>query len=181
MSWNLNSFRKNVKSVGLNQYFQIDIPQLGVGVDRITALVRTTELPAMVHETTGIPYRGLDMKIQTKVSFNDWNVTILCENDHAERKLMLEWQAIMYKLDSLANEAHDVYKKDDVTVAKVGYNGEVIEDTRCQFYGIFPTQVGAVSLDQSGGQPDTFDVTFSYDYFTPANGTIPNWSGKANG
>jgi hypothetical protein len=179
MSWNLNNFRTNVKAIALNQYFMIEIPEVG-DVQKITALARTTDLPAMVHETTGVPYRGLDMKIQTKVTFSDWNVTFLCEQDHDLRTKMLTWQAKMYKLDSAANRPHDEYKVDNVSVSKVGYDGAVIPKTTCKFFGLFPSSVGPVSLDQAGGTPDTFDVTFTYDYFVPADGSIAEWSGGAS-
>jgi hypothetical protein len=180
MSWNLQTFRKNIKAIALNQYFQVTIPELD-SEDRLTALARTTELPAMTHENTGIPYRGLDMKIQTKVSFNDWNVTFLCEQDHDLRTKVLRWQSSMYNLDNASNYAHDDYKYDGVEIAKIGYDGKVSPETKCTFYGLFPTSVGAVSLDQAGGSPDTFDVTFTYDFFLPADGKLEGWKGAAQG
>jgi hypothetical protein len=177
MAWNLANFRKNIPAVALNQYFEVSID--GIDSDeRLTALARTTELPAMQHETLGVPYRALEMKIETRVTFTDWNVTFLCEQNHDLRTKFLEQQALMYKLDTASNEPHDVYKFDSMTVSKVGYDGGAIADTQCIFYGAFPSNVGPVALDQAGGAFDTFDVTFTYDYFVPKGGTIPNWSGR---
>ena len=124
MAWNLANFRKNIPAVALNQYFEISIDGIaGHDDQRLTALARTTELPAMQHETLGVPYRALEMKIETKVTFTDWNVTFLCEQEHDLRTRLLEIQAQMYKLDSASNEPHDVYKFDRMNVSKVGYNG----------------------------------------------------------
>jgi hypothetical protein len=187
MAWNLASFRKNIPAVALNQYFEVSIDGIdGHNSERLTALARTTELPAMQHETLGVPYRALEMKIETKVTFTDWNVTFLCEQEHQLRTALLEIQAKMYKLDTASNEPHDVYKFDKMSVSKVGYNGEPVPGTECAFFGAFPSNIGAVSLDQAGGAFDTFDVTFTYDYFIPNynlegnTGRMDDWTGKPN-
>jgi hypothetical protein len=173
MSWNLNQFRKNITSIGLNQYFKLDftgVEQLisSYNSDKITALCRSTELPAKTIETQNVPYYGADYKIGSKATFNDWTVTFLEENPissfGALRDELMEWSELIYDVPKLKVENdHISYKTDAVTVAKVTPNDYASSIIR--FYGLFPSTVGPLNFDQNGGTALTFDVTFTYDFF----------------
>jgi hypothetical protein len=165
MAWNLANFRENIKSIGLNQYFEINFDGVehlnGFDSDQLTALCRTTELPAKVLETQNVAYYGADYKIASRATFNDWTVTFL--DAILLRSSFVTWCDKVYDISKLKIENdHTKYKTDSVTVKKTSIEKEA---STIKFYGLFPSSVGPVNFDQSGGTPTTFDVTFSYDFF----------------
>lgn len=164
MSWSLKNFRSNVSSIGLDQYFTIDIPAIFLGSDLVTAIARSTELPSKTLETQTISYYGADIKVGSKANYGDWSVTFLDEHESGLRDNFLFWVEKVYETDSLYNNSHIKYKYNDVVVYKHDPSGKKKSGVR--FYGMFPTQVGPISLNHTGGNINTFDVTFSYDYFT---------------
>jgi hypothetical protein len=162
MAFNLTTFRQQVHSVARNQYFIVRIPQVGKD-DIITALARTTELPAVTHNTLAIPYRGLEMKIDDRPQFGEWSVNFLCDEAHALRNVFLKWMSKAYNIQNLRTEAHNTYKQDGLSVSQIASTG--LNASTVTFIGAWPTNVGAVSFDQAGGGVVQFDVTFTYDYF----------------
>lgn len=162
MAFNILDFRNKIRSVGLPQYFVVRIPQIGDEAT-MTALARTTEMPQVQHNTQEIPFRGLPMKIDTIPVFAEWTVTFLCDEAHTARHLFLKWNSSSYSVQRLSNNGHNTYKRDNVSVSQISYAGDPI--STAVFYGIWPTTVGNVTLDQAGGNAQTFQVTFTYDYF----------------
>lgn len=161
-TFNLLDFRRKITSVGLNQYFVVRIPTIG-DFETMTALARTTSLPAFTFDTMEVPFRGLAMKIAGKPTFADWSVSFLCDQAHSARHAFLKWQTKMYQVQTLRNSAHGQYKSDGASVSQIAYNGEVT--STAVFYGLYPSNVGEIGFDQNGGTVETFDVTFAYDYF----------------
>jgi hypothetical protein len=162
MAFNLSTFRRKVHSIGRNQYFAVRIPQVG-DEETITAMARTTTLPAMNHSSLPVWYRGLAMKIDNRPEFTEWNVNFLCDEAHGFRNVFLKWMASAYSVQTLTNVAHNVYKKDGLSVSQLASDGSIT--STAIFMGAFPTNVGEINLSQEGGEVETFQVTFTYDYY----------------
>ncbi len=162
MAFNLASFRQKVHSIGRNQYFVVRIPQVG-DEETITAMARSTVLPALTHTSLPVWYRGLAMKINNKPEFTEWNVTFLCDEAHGFRNVFLKWMSAAYSVQTLTNVAHNVYKKDGLSVSQLASDGTIT--STAIFMGAFPTTVGEISLNQEGGEVEQFQVTFTYDYY----------------
>jgi hypothetical protein len=162
MAFNLSTFRSKVHSIGRNQYFLIRIPQIGDS-ETVTAMARETEMPAMSHDENTVAYRGLNMNVVSKPTFTDWTVKFLCDEAHGFRNVLLKWMEKAYSIQTLSNEAHNDYKRDGASVSQLSSKLEVT--STATFYGFYPKSVGSISLNQEGGQLETFDVTFKYDYF----------------
>lgn len=169
--FNLNQFRSTVKSVARSQYFTVDIPRVG-DLNVVTALARSTSLPAITRTAQDVAFRGLNMRITGVPEFPEWTVSYLCTEDHSARQAHIEWQELQYDTPSLTTNVHANYKDDEVKVFHL--NGRHQDVFSYRFFGMFPTQVGEMQVAQEGGDLMTFDVTYSYDYFLQGVGSAAN-------
>lgn len=160
--FNLLDFRRKISAVALNQYYIVNIPQIG-DIATMTALSRTTEMPAFTKNVLEVPFRGIPMKIEGSPTYSEWTVSILADQAHSARHAFLKWMELAYNVLTLSNFGHNEYKVDGVSVSQLAYNKQVT--STCIFYGIWPSGVGAISLDQAGGAVEMFDVTFAYDFW----------------
>ena len=160
--FNLLDFRRKISAVALNQYYIVNIPQIG-DIATMTALSRTTEMPAFTKNVLEVPFRGIPMKIEGSPTYSEWTVSFLADQAHSARHAFLKWMELAYNVLTLSNFGHNEYKVDGVSVSQLAYNKQVT--STCIFYGIWPSSVGAISLDQQGGGVEMFDVTFSYDFW----------------
>jgi hypothetical protein len=162
MAFNLSTFRRKVHSIGRQQYFVVRIPQVG-DEETITAMARETTIPAMTHSTADVWYKGLSMKVVMKPEFQPWTVLFLCDEAHGFRNVFLKWMEKAYGIQTLTNQGHNDYKVDGVSVSQLSSQGEVT--STATFYGVMPTGVTEIQLNQEGSALETFTVTFSYDYY----------------
>jgi len=162
MAFNLSTFRRKVHSIGRNQYFIVRVPQVG-DEETVTAMARSTTLPAKQHETLDVFYRGLSMKIDSRPTFAEWNVTFLCDEAHGFRNVFLKWTESAYNVQTLTNLSHNEYKRDGISVSQLASNNSLT--STAIFMGAWPTTVGEIELNQEGGAIETFQVTFTYDYY----------------
>ena len=168
-TFNLAKFRTTVASIARTQYFKVDIDDSNMSSDKLTAWARSTTLPSKEHETLNVPFRGLDMKIDSKPTFAPWTVTFLADEAHTLRNTFAKWMAEAYNITNLENVSHTVYKSDAVRAYQLDSKGK--EQVGFHLFGAFPSTVGQIDVNQEGGAVQTFDVTFTYDYFIMGKGT----------
>lgn len=164
MAFNLSTFRSTVHSIGRNQYFVVKIPPVAPISENLTALARSTTIPAMTHDVLEVWYRGLAMKVQSRPTFPEWNVTFLCDEAHALRHIFLKWMEASYNVLNLQNKGHNQYKKDGISVSQLAANGTATSTVI--FHGVFPSAVGEIEVNQEGNVLETFQATLTYDYYT---------------
>jgi hypothetical protein len=152
-NFNLSTFRAKVHSIARNQYFAIRIPQAGTE-ESLTALARTTSLPAKTHESLNVPYRGLNMQVVNRPTFEPWNVTFLCDEAHSLRHIMIKWMERAYSVIKLQNKGHNDYKRDNISVSQLAADLSIT--STATFYGMYPSNVAAIELNQEGGQVESF-------------------------
>jgi hypothetical protein len=162
MTFNLATFRQRVHSIARNQYFVVRIPQVGEH-EVITALARSTSIPAVTHGTLPITYKGMEMKISDRPTFDDWTVSFLCDEAHGLRNTFIKWMSLAYNTQNLRSLPHNEYKQDGLSVSQLAADGAIT--TTVVFVGAFPSSVGEIAVSQDGGELSTFDVTFTYDQF----------------
>jgi hypothetical protein len=162
-NFNLYNFRNTIGDPARPFLFIVHIPEIGTDTI-VTAMARSTTLPALNIGTIPIPFQGVNIKIGGTPEIADWTVNFLCDEAHELRRLFLKWQTLEYDLGTgLVGHSH-TYKSDQLGVAQLARNGEQV--ARYGMVGAFPKTVGdiAVGHDQNG-TVETFDVTFSIDYF----------------
>jgi len=197
MAFNVQNFRSQGLKLGgaRPSLFQVTIPTLppGVGVSstagRLPFLVRAAQLPAATVDPVEVPYFGRKIKLAGDRTFADWTVTVMNDEDFALRSMFENWSN---KINSHVGNVStlrpgggsrgslpDGYKVDAIVsqfgrvAGSEGSEAPIIRQYK--FIGIFPTTIDAIALDWDNTNTiETFDVTFSYDWWEPVNLTGMN-------
>jgi hypothetical protein len=104
--------------------------------------------------------------IANGVNYQPWTVTFYADDKMMIRTLFLKWQQVILNTVSHAYTMPNRYKSQDaqVNILNSHDNHHVVQTY--SFKGLWPTEVGSISLQQQDAGIITFDVTFQYDYFT---------------
>ena len=100
--------------------------------------------------------------------FQDWDVTVMNDQDFAIRAMMEKWQNEINTIVSnkVGQAQWPLGYKTSATVTQYGTSGTVIREYT--FQGLFPTQVQAIPLDWNQTNTiEQFGVSFAYDYWEP--------------
>jgi hypothetical protein len=165
--FNLFNFRQTIGDPARPYLFLVHIPE--VSNDTVmTTMARSTELPGYQLGEVPIAFQGVNIKIGAPPTFPDWTVTFLCDEAHEMRRIFMRWQHICYDIGTQLLGHSNEYKSDQISVAQLTRNG-----ARATVYGLvgaWPKNVGNISVghDQTGNV-ETFEVTFSYDYYVLLN------------
>lgn len=147
-------------------------PALGInGAEKIKFVCRAASIPPAIIMPIEVGYFGRPVKYAGDRQFPDWNVTVLNDTDFFVRKVMERWSTSMNTLISnvMKPEVFPTGYKTNAEVTQFRSDGEVI--ATYIFEGLFPTQVDAIPLDwEAMNQIETFDITFSYDYWLVKSG-----------
>jgi hypothetical protein len=157
---------------------RIPVPPQGVSGNFLKDMVfqvRSAELPASVIQPVEIPYFGRKVKVAGDRVFQDWQITVMNDEDFGLRNFFEAWHN---KINSLVSNRQDS-AQDDLLDYKV--NAEVLQYGKAgpgddsgiiraySFAGMFPIQIDAIALDwERTNEVEMFNVTFSYDYWTPS-------------
>ena len=137
-------------------------------------LCKGAQLPASTLENIPLQYRGRAVNIAGERTFAPWTITVYNDTDFAIRNAMEVWSN---GIQSLQNTTGIVNPRDyqvDLMVHQLDRNGAPVKTYR--FIDAYPTEVGAIALDYDQANAiETFDVTFTYNYWTS------NTSGGGNG
>ena len=179
--------------------FAVQMNGLPVGtaaiMQQISFLCQSATLPASEVDPIEVPYVGRRIKVAGERVFRDWSVNIMNDEDFAIRDLMESWSNVINTMESnVTTDGNDLlsYKIDGVTVNQYSKGGPVITDPTSEqgiirsygFYGLWPSRIGDIRLDWSQGQAiETYDVTFSYDYWLPqkVGNSVATYSGIESG
>lgn len=132
-------------------------------------MCKTASIPAQTTGVINVPYFGRQYKIQGNKTFEDWNVTIINDEDFLIRATMEEWHKAM-------NSHEGNLRSNGATAAPSSYKGtaEVWQYSKAEgtlpvrkyvFEGLFPAQLGAIDLNWETEGIEEFQVTFAYDYW----------------
>ena len=117
-----------------------------------------------------VDYMGRQVKVAgTRPAFPDWTLTIMNDEDFAIRNDLEKWMNLINgHIDNQQPVALRDYKTDGY-IDQLSKDGSVIR--RYTFKGIFPTDLSAVALDWATDEIQTFDVTFSIDWWEVSGST----------
>lgn len=156
----------------------IDVPGAS---EKAQFLVRATSLPESIIGSIPIPYFGRTIKLAGNRDFEDWNVTILNDEDFLLRNTFEAWHngintIISNRLDidmaNIAPALGNSYKTRAFVTqfAKTG-PGQVDGPGATKTYlfeGIFPTLISDIPLDYNNvNEVENFSVRFAYDWWEP--------------
>lgn len=171
MAFNINEMRSQLVYGGARQnLFQVRIsnPANNAGDLKTPFMVQTAQIPESQLGVIPVFYFGRAMKLPGDRVFGDWTVTVLNDEDFLIRNAMEEWSNRINRLEA---NVRDIGRyKSNATVIQYSKDGSPIREYR--FDGIFPSVISPIDLDWgTTDQIESFQVTFSYDYWKVSGGT----------
>jgi len=177
MAFNINEMRSQLVYGGARQnLFQVRInnPANNSGDLKTPFMVQAAQIPESQLGVIPVFYFGRQMKLAGDRTFGDWTVTVLNDEDFLIRNAMEEWSN---RINRLEGNVRDINRyKSNATVIQYAKDGTPIREYR--FDGIFPSVISPIELDWGNtDQIESFQVTFTYDYWTVSGGTTDNAGG----
>jgi hypothetical protein len=160
--------RQNLFQVRINN------PANASGDLKTPFMVQAAQIPESQLGVIPVFYFGRQMKLAGDRTFGDWTVTIINDEDFLIRNAMEEWSN---RINRLERNVRDINRyKTNATVIQYAKDGTPIREYR--FDGIFPSVISPIELDWGNqDQIESFQVTFTYDYWTVSGGTTNNAGG----
>jgi hypothetical protein len=178
MAFNINEMRSQLVYGGARQnLFQvrIDNPANNSANFKTPFMVQAAQIPESQLGVIPVFYFGRQMKLAGDRTFGDWTVNVINDEDFLVRNAMEEWSN---RINRLERNVRDIDRyKTNATVIQYGKDGTKIREYK--FNGIFPSVISPIELDWgTTDQIETFQVTFSYDYWTVSGGTTGDAGGE---
>ena len=160
---NIASFRNTIRDISRAYLFMIRVPFVGDDV-QLTSFCRTASLPAYTLGDVDVKFQAQTLRLAGPAEFEGtWETTFLCDEAHSIRHKFLAWAAVAYDPSTMSHGAPSQYKDDRVQVHQLDRGGNSI--SVYNFIGMYPKEIGSIELSQEDIEPETFSVTFRYDYW----------------
>lgn len=175
MAFNINQFKSQLVGGGARPtLFQVQItnPILGAADFKIPFMVKAATIPTSTIGSIPVSYFGRQIKMGGDRVFEDWNVTVINDEDFAVRNAMEAWSNAINTHVTNFRSYPPSYKA-QAQVTQFGKDGSVLREYT--FEGLFPVQISDIQL--AWEQMDTieeFNVTFQYDLWRVSGGTTGN-------
>ena len=151
-------------------------------------LCKSATLPASNVGSIDIPFRGRILKVAGDITFDDWTVSVINDEDFKLRTAFEQWANVMSKLDDATGVSNPSSYMTDAYVQQLGRGATVAGEANAgadsailrtyKFYDIFPTTIGEIALSyDSSDETEQFDVTFKVQYYTIGNSLQSSGSG----
>jgi hypothetical protein len=139
------------------------------------------QLPPATIGTISTSYFGRQIKFAGDRTFTDWTVTVQNDEDFLVRSMFEKWSNSMNRLEANVRDAgyanENAYKS-QLSVIQYGKEGNAIR--QYDVIGAFPSSIDGIGLNwESANQIETFTVSFTYDYWLPANEINNAYLGQA--
>ncbi len=171
MTASITDFLANFQGGGArpNRYevilsFPSAVPFATDAANKIKFTCKTAAIPASNMGVIDVPYKGRNAKVPGDKVWDDWNVTILLDNDYLGRGVFESWHNLILGFNS--NVASNGFMNPanafaNATVNLLDRHDQIRRSYRVE--GMFPTLVGEVTLgydqnDMISEQPVTFAI-----------------------
>jgi hypothetical protein len=137
----------------------------------VTELIANTDTPTSSTTQIGVGWMGSKLKLAGKTDYLDWKVSVRDDTRNVASTYFHEWRSKVYSVENGRSY------REQGSSSKVGYKRSAIvamlgnrplDLTIARAYilqGVWPKDVGAVTLDYSTEAISVFPVNFSIDYF----------------
>ena len=128
-------------------------------------LCKAAQLPASTVDNIPVQYRGRAVNIAGERTFAPWTISIYNDVDFGIRNAMEQWSNGVQNLTTTNGRTNPRDYQVDLLVHQLDRNGATVKTYK--FVDAYPTEIGAIALDfDSVNTIETFDVTFTYNYWT---------------
>lgn len=168
------SFESTVSKVGLKGASYMAAAKntlsiFGVGKDNLMYpyLVKSTSLPETSFEEVAVKYGALTYKLAGEKTYSDWTVSLNVDDKGEILQKFHQWHDGIYdRANGNIGMPYEYMQPQEIHL--LDYTGNTTKVYK-MFY-CWPKSIGETTLDYSSNEIATFNVTFSYSYFTIENG-----------
>lgn len=156
----------------------VQVPGLG---NKLQLTARAASLPSSVIDPIDVPYFGRKIKVFGNRNFEDWEITIMNDNDFLVRNAFEAWHNLINtivsnRLDPAVSDVNPAlgnsYKSiglvtqfDPIGPGDIDGEGAI---KSYMFDGLWPVAVSDIPLDwDAQNQIEQFSVRFAYDWYEP--------------
>lgn len=165
---NIKNFSQVVSDISRPYLFMVRIPFLDSD-EVVTCFAQSTTLPSYKIAKVEVAFQTQKLQFASTAEFeHTWQVNFLADSSHSLRNKLIGWMSRAYDPSILRNGAPSEYKVDNVQIHQLDRTSNSV--VAYQFVGLFPEEVGSIELSHAEAEPEKFDVTFSYDYWTMGGG-----------
>lgn len=172
MAFNLNEFKSQLTYGGARPtLFQVQVsnPIAGGADFKLTFMCKAASIPAQTVGSYTVPYFGRQVKYGGDMTFEDWTVVIINDEDFLVRNALEAWMNSINTHISNDRALPQDYKS-DAQVVQYGKNKSLLR--RYRFQGLFPVNIGEITLGwENQDTIEEYTVTFQYDLWDVDGGT----------
>jgi len=180
MAFNINQFRSQMQGDGARpNLFEVTVPfppfaLPGTALTKLTFMCKTAQLPGSTVNTVPVQYFGRELKFAGNRTFQDWNITIINDEDFIIRNAFERWMnglnSHSLNVRNPAAATPNSYTVDS-EVRQYSKGGDILK--KYKFIGMFPTDVAPIDVDW--GSNDTieeFSVTLAFQWWESAEDLV---------
>lgn len=175
MVFSINQFKSELVGGGARpSLFQVQItnPIIGVADFKVPFMVKAAALPASNLGSYVVPYFGRDVKYAGDRTFEDWEVTIINDEDFAIRNAMEAWSNAINSHVANTRALPQQYKSDAI-ITQYGKDGSTLRVYG--FQGIYPLTIASIAMGwETKDAIEDFTVSFQYDLWNIVGGITGN-------
>ena len=174
MSFSINSFAGALKLGGArSSLFQVTIsnPVSSFADIQVPFMVKSATIPSSTLSMIEVPYFGRKIKLAGNRTFEEWQVSVLNDEDFAIRNALEAWSnainGVTSNLNSVAVASPALYKS---TAQVTQFSKTGVPIRVYNLIGLWPQTIGQIDLNWETEGVQEFPVTFSYDYYEVSGG-----------
>lgn len=185
MGLNINEFKANFKYGGmLTNQFEVLLtnPINGAGDNILPFRCKAANIPSKPISPIPVSYQGRQVKMPgVTEAYEPWTITILEDEDFVVRNALEEWanainSPVNNRRETPSAEVSEV--KSTALFTLLSKNETPLRTYK--MVGIFPTNVGEVSVDWGNQAIMEYPVTFEVDYWEIDTSSITGLAGGPN-
>lgn len=131
-------------------------------------LCNATSLPSVTVGNIQMAYRGRPVNFAGEREFSPWSITVINDGDFLIRNAFERWSNAIANFNATTGLQNPLDYQVDLKVIQLDRNGKNLKSYT--FKDAYPTELGAMALSYDNPNIQTFDVTFMYNYYEPAEG-----------
>jgi hypothetical protein len=145
-------------------------------LDKARFLVKGANLPASNVAPIDVPFRGRTLKVAGDRTFESWTVTVINDTDFAIRSAFENWMNRINRVSDNTGVTDPTAYTADAFVYQLDRDGSTLR--AYHFYDIFPTSIGAITLDYGTSTIQEFPVEFQILWWEAMKGDSPAAGGE---
>ena len=162
---NVDNFKGSFVEFARASLFEVTIPEMG---SDFRFQCKASQLPGSAIDVQPIKYMGREIKIAGDRTYEDWNTTVLLDEDYSVYKALYDWfENINATKENVTDAAYlGSAMKRDASVQTFKRDGSL--GVKYDIVGMWPATIPAIDLDWEASTVVELPIVWTIDYFTLA-------------